>query len=86
MKQRSPEPGASFTPVGQVRGSVLARPHVDLLAAELQRRAVVGAELLALHAEDALIPGGRDLHVLHVQHDVVDAVDGEAHGGCVGAV
>src|SRR4051794_19895507 len=56
-----------------------ARAHVDLLPAELQRGAVVRAEVLALHAEYALIPGGGDLHVLHVQHDVVDAVDGEAH-------
>ena len=79
MKQRSPEPGASFTPVGQVPGVGIGRPHVDLLAAELQRGAVVRAEFLALHAEHAQIPGGGDLHVLHVQHDVVDAVDGEAH-------
>src|SRR5271166_5647501 len=59
----------------------IRRAHVDLLAAELQRGAVVGAEFLALHAEHAQIPGGGDFHVLHVQHDVADAVDGEAHWG-----
>src|SRR5690349_17374981 len=56
------------------------RADVELLAAELECGAFVGAELLALHAEHALVPGGGDLDVLHVEHDVVDAVDGEAHG------
>ena len=79
MKQRSPAPGASFAPVTQLPGSVpLGRTLIfwppNFSAVRLSR-----AEFLALHAEHALIPGGGDLHVLHVQHDVVDAVDGESH-------
>ncbi len=53
--------------------------NVDLLAAEAQRRALPRPELLALHAEHALIPGGGDLRVPACQDQVVQAINREAH-------
>ena len=58
---------------------VVERAEVDLLAAELQRGAFLIAEILALHAEHALIPGRRYLDVAAVDDQVVEAVDGKAH-------
>ena len=62
------------------------RAEVDFLAAELQRRAVIGAEIFTLHAQHALIPSGGEFDVGDVQHQMVEAVDGEAHllGGPIG--
>jgi len=66
-------------------GVGVARAQVDLLAAKAQGHAPAGArvEVLALQAQRALVPGGAGLHVGHVQHDVVEAVDLQGHGsGC----
>src|SRR5580658_6803441 len=58
---------------------VVMRAEIDLLAAKFQRGAIFGAENLALHTEDTLIPRSSDVHVGDVKDDVVDAVDGKSH-------
>jgi hypothetical protein len=57
----------------------MSTAQVDLLSTELQRCSVLFAEILPLHPQHPLVPGGGDLHVLAVDNDVVDAIDGEPH-------
>ena len=79
MKQRSWVPAASTsaaihsscgTPTG--RRLIFWPPN---FSATRER----GAEILPLHAEHALVPGGHDLHVAAVDDEVVQPVDREAH-------
>src|SRR6185437_1284845 len=57
----------------------VGRPEIDLLSAELQGGTVIRAEILPLHAKDALVPGRGNLDILHIEDDMIDAVDGETH-------
>src|SRR5436190_4200532 len=58
-------------------------PQVDLLPAEMHRGHFPAGSRLgdhALHAEHALVPGGGDLDVLHVDDEVIEGFDGQGHG------
>ncbi|MNR23638.1 hypothetical protein D3C85_1406680 [compost metagenome] len=69
---------------GEPRHGVFAhRAQVDLLLAELHRypRARARREILALHAEHLLVPGGAGFHVFHVEDEMVEAVDVQRHVG-----
>jgi hypothetical protein len=60
--------------------NVLVRwTQIDLLATEFKRGPGMRAEILAVHAEHSLVPGGCDIDVRDVEDDVVDAVYGESH-------
>src|SRR4029079_2932040 len=58
-------------------------PDVDLLPAEVDRGAHLARRaflVLTLHAEHALVPGCRDVDVLHVDDEMIEGFDGEGHG------
>src|ERR1700722_5982512 len=61
----------------------VARPHVDLLVAEHQRRprrlAGAGIEHPDLHAEDFLVPLRRARHVGNIDHEMIDRAYLDSH-------
>src|SRR5579872_3599846 len=61
-----------------------ARPHIDLLNTEHQRRpdrlAMAGIEHSHLHPEHLLIPIDGARHVGDIDHDMIERVDLDRHG------
>jgi hypothetical protein len=63
--------GPAFRPMGA---------EVELLAAEFQRRADCCGHIPPAPCQNPLIPGRRDLQVTDGDDDVVQPIDGKAHG------
>ena len=81
MKQRSWLPGMQTSAASQSSCGTSAGRRLIFWLPNFSAMRGRGAEILPLHPEDALVPGGHDLHVPAVDDEVVQPIDREAHQG-----